>query len=134
MIEFEVLASRLGYRNEVALWEDLYVTKGLSLSQISRKLDVSRNVIRLALARAGIPPRKRGGPNNARVVLTQELIDEIRRDGLPTVARRLGLSHSTLYKRLRLRGLSIRDLREPGKAESVVEAQRTGQVVKPSSS
>lgn len=111
MIEWGSLVKTLGYDSEAAMWEDLYLKKGLSFSQMSRKLDVSRNVIREALIRAGIPSKKRGGPNNAHVEMPDELLDEIRKDGVAAVAKRLGVRYPTLYKRLRKRGLSVRILK-----------------------
>lgn len=111
MIEWPKVARSLGYSDDVALWKDLYETKKLSIAQISKKLDVSRNVVRENLAKAGVVMRKQGGPNNARVVLTDDLLDRIRKDGVAAVARDLGLDYTTLYKRLRLRGMSVASLR-----------------------
>lgn len=112
MIDWDTTASQLGYDSPQAMFRDLYVTKHLSIAQIETKLDVSRNVIKEQLLKAGIPKRKPGGPNNAKVVLTQELLDEIRKDGVRAVADRLKLSYTTLYKRLRLRKISVKSLRE----------------------
>lgn len=123
MIDWVGTATRLGYESPTKMWEDLYEGKKLSLVQIQRKLGVSRNVIRHELVKAGIVSRTRGGPNNKKIVITDDLIDEVKKIGITAVAKRLGLDYTTLYKRIyRLRGLRIRDLRrtvEP--TESVVE-------------
>ena len=111
MIEWGPLVKSLGYDSEMKMWEDLYTTRKLSVAQISRKLDISRNIVRNALGRSNIELRGRGGPNNARVVLTKELLDEIRLDGIAVVAKRLKLDYTTLYKRLYKRGLTVKGLR-----------------------
>lgn len=118
MSEWDEFCSQLGYKNEGDMWKDLYITKDLSITDIARKLNVSRNVVRAALARTNIPPRKRGGPNNSRLVMTEELLEEVKKNGVMAVARRLGLDYSTLYKRLRLRGISVKSLRAPAPVET----------------
>ena len=113
MIEWAALTKSLGYDSETAFWQDLYVEKKLSIAQLSRKLDVSRNVIRDCLKKAGVTSRKRGGPNNSKVVLTEELIEEVRKDGIAVVAKRLEMDYTTLYKRLYKRGITVASLRAP---------------------
>lgn len=113
LIDWQSVAKRLGYDSPTRMWEDLYLEKKLSISQIETKLDVSRNVVKEQLTKAGIASRSRGGPNNAKVVITDELIAEMKRDGIKAVASRLQLSYTTLYKRLRLRGISATSLRLP---------------------
>lgn len=121
MIEWGALSKSLGYDSTDGMWKDLYLEKKLSIGQLSRKLDVSRNVVRLELSKAGIKARGRGGPNNSHVVLTEELLDEIRRDGLTATAKRLGLTYPALYMRLRKRGMSLTELRQ---AASIIEVDR----------
>ena len=111
MIEWGPLVKSLGYNNETHMWADLYIEKELSIAQISRKLDVSKNIIRSCLTRASIPIRSRGGPNNSKVVLTPELIDEIKLNGIKATATRLKMDYTTLYKRLRSRGITVQSLR-----------------------
>lgn len=123
MIEWGPLVKRLGYADDTEMWKDLYVEKQLSISQLSRKFDVSRNVVQLCLARAQIKTRGRGGPNNSRVVLTKELLDEIRTEGVGPVAKRLKLDYTTLYKRLYQRGLTVKALREPVEPPIEVEGE-----------
>lgn len=118
MIEWEPFAKGLGYSSAPSMWKDLYETKQLTVAQISRKLNVSRNVVRANLTKAGVKMKGRGGPNNSRVVVTDDLLNEIRKDGLTTTAARHNLDYSTLYKRLRARGLSVASLRVPVPAES----------------
>jgi transposase-like protein len=117
MIEWAPLVKMLGYGSDAEMWTDLYKEKNLSIAQISRKLDVSRNVVRDALGKAGLTLRKRGGPNNSRVLLSEAVLTAVRRDGIAVVAKRHGVSYATFYKRLRLRGISVKSLRETTNAK-----------------
>jgi len=111
MIDWTPIAHRLNYPNEEAMWLDLYSVRKLSVGALAKKLDVSRNTIRTSLDRASVPVRKRGGSNNTKLQITDELVEEIRRHGIAVVARRLHLSYTTVYKRLyRVRGLKVADL------------------------
>lgn len=119
MIDWTNTAQRLGYDSEAAMWTDYYVTKGLSVSQLAKRLDVSRNTIRDSLDRCGITIRGRGGPNNQKLDITDELVEEIRRDGITKVAKKLGLSYTTLYKRIyRVKGLTIAEVQAVKKEEA----------------
>lgn len=126
MTDWTRLSSSLNYGDERSMWEDLYTVRKLSISQIARKLDVSSNTVRASLMRHGVTTRKRGGPNNQRLVVTDELVDECRRDGIAAVARRLDLDYTTVYKRLyRVRGLKVSDLRKK-REENVDVSQAEG--------
>lgn len=110
MIEWAPTAQRLGYTSELDMWTDLYCVRKLSISMLAVKLDVSRNTVRTSLERLNIEVRKQGGPNNLKLDVTDGLIDEIKREGIAAVAKRLELSYTTVYKRLRARGLKVADL------------------------
>jgi len=110
-IQWNDVAQRLKYVDEVEMWNDLYVARGLSISKLALKLDISRNTVRDALDRVGIQLRGRGGPNNQKLEVTDELIEDIRENGVTAVAKKLGLSYTTVYKRLyRIKGLTVADL------------------------
>jgi transcriptional regulator of acetoin/glycerol metabolism len=113
MIEWEVLAQRLGYADEDAMWRDRYSEKKTSIAALSVSLGVSRNTIRQRLEAKNIDLRSRGGANNNSLDLTDEVIEEVRRDGVMAVAKRLEINYTTLYKRLRTKGITIADLRKP---------------------
>jgi transposase-like protein len=111
MIEWNVAAQQLGYENELALLTDYYIVRKLSVAEIAEKLDVSRHALRSTLCRLGIEIRGRGGPNNKKLAITDELVEEIRVDGIAAVAKKLGLSYTTVYKRLyHVRGLTVAKL------------------------
>lgn len=127
MIDWLSTSKLMGYDDDVEMWRDLYESKSLSISQLSRKLGVSRNVVRACLEKAGIKKKKRGGPNNTRCVVTDEMVEEIRRDGISAVAKRLGLDYTTLYKKLkRVRGLTPKDLRVLPQPLSLDESEPPG--------
>jgi len=125
MIDWAPTAARLGYESELAMWTDLYIDRGLSISTLATKLDVSRNTVRTSLERLNIAIRKQGGPNNQKLNITDELVDEIKREGIAAVAKRLNLSYTTVYKRLyRVRGLKVSDL-HPKDADRVATIDPT---------
>lgn len=99
-IDWKPVLRALGYADEAGMWQDLYVTRALSIMQIATKLDISRNAVRDALAKHGIEIRGRGGPNNQKVVITDEVIEQVRTYGIAAVAQQLGIKYSALYKRL----------------------------------
>jgi predicted transcriptional regulator len=100
MIDWNELALKLKYADTTSMWTDLYETKKKSISTLATELGVSRNTIRDALAKASIVIRERGGPNNKRLEVTDALLEECEREGVAKVAANLGLSYSTLYKRI----------------------------------
>lgn len=106
MISWEEIARTHGYVNadtqgdERALLEDLYHTQGLSLEALTKKLKVSRNALRSALTRLEIPAKKRGGANNQKFAVTDALLERVKEIGVKATATELGVSYTTLYKRL----------------------------------
>ena len=100
MIEWEPVAKQLGYETEKDMWVDLYSTKKLSIQQLAEKLDIGRNTVRDALERYEIPIRPRGGPNNRRLFLTDDILEKVKQNGVAATARELGVGYTTLYKRI----------------------------------
>jgi hypothetical protein len=113
MINWEEIAKGARYESEEAMWRDYYVTKRKTIEELTRDLGVSRNVIRERLIRCAIPVRKQGGPNNSKIGVSDELLTEIRRDGIEATAKRMGLKYDALYKRLRKAGHTSASLRQP---------------------
>jgi|SRR6185436_13458046 len=100
MIDWDSVAAKLNYSDAVGMWTDLYEVKKKSISTLATELGVSRNTIRDALAKASIVIRERGGPNNKRLEVTDALLAQCEQEGVAAVAASLGLSYSTLYKRI----------------------------------
>lgn len=99
--ELDKLAREAGYVDYVGLLHDLYETKGMGLVELAERCHIAIPRLKRHLARYKIPLHKRGGANNVKIVLTQALIDEATRDGVPAVAARLGVPASVLYQRLK---------------------------------
>lgn len=104
MLELNELAKGAGYASYPELLYDFYVARHYSLHECGARLGINWMRVRRHLERFEIPVRKRGGPNNVKVVLTEQLVGEIMRDGLAAVALRLGVSYSVLYSRVRALG------------------------------
>ena len=79
---------------------ELYVVRDLSLHEIATQLSVSPWSVRRYLLAAGITLRRPGGRNNIKVELTQELLDEVSRDGITAVAMRLGVDRTNFAAKL----------------------------------
>jgi hypothetical protein len=111
MIDWTGTASRLKYPSEEAMWTELYDRQKLSIAQLATRLGLSRNAVRIELAKRGVHVRGRGGANNAKLTLTNEVLEEIRQEGVMAVAKRMGLNYTTMYKRLRKMGVTVAELR-----------------------
>jgi transposase-like protein len=74
---------------------------GLSIVDIGRELGVTAFPMRRILRACGIPIRPRGGRRWFRIEVTDTLLQEVMRDGIGTVAERLGVNPVTLSMRLR---------------------------------
>lgn len=124
MIDWRPICTKLGYADEEAMWRDLYETQKLSITALEKRLGVSRNTIRQTLKKRGVTVRGRGGANRITLDLTDDVVAEVRRDGVMAVAKRLGVNYTTLYKRLRRQGIAVADLRrEDGEeGKGVVES------------
>jgi len=121
MIKWEETAVQLGYASPEAMWEDFYCKKRIPISKLATQLDVSRNAIREALERYGVKIRGRGGANNTKIEVTDELIERIRKaDGsIAVIAKELGVSYTTLYKRLyRVKGFKMEDIQPKPAADA----------------
>lgn len=68
LVEVELLANHLGYDDAEDMFKDLYVTQGLSMSQISRRLGLGPATVNNWLRKLGISTRSRGGANRSSVL------------------------------------------------------------------
>lgn len=98
--DWEELAKQMKYPGEKEMWEDLYSRREMSIAELSRRFDSGTASIHKRLTANGIPTRPRGGKNNQRVVVTAELVERCRNEGVTPVATELGLSYNTLHKAL----------------------------------
>jgi hypothetical protein len=99
--DWEDLAKTLGYKSERELLEDLYVTRGESIFQISNSLGVGPTTISHRLDLYEIPKRQRGGDNNpGRQTGKLFRLDQrcALRINLDTLSQITGISRSLLYK------------------------------------
>lgn len=101
-IDWDAVAKRLGYTTEYELWKTLYLDQKLSITTLAGRFGISNSAVRSALMRCKIPMRGRGGPNRRTVDPPGplDLEQQVERDGVQAVAKRLGLSPSGVYKRL----------------------------------
>lgn len=99
--ELEKMAKAAGYEDYKTLLYQLYTTQGMSISELSQRLLISQPRVRQHLLHYKLPIRGKGGANNVKVVMTDTLLREIMRDGVPIVAQRLGVDSVVLYQRLR---------------------------------
>ena len=100
-LNWTALAASLGYPDSRAMWTDLYVRRKLSIAQIAEKLDIGRNTVRDELTLNCVEKRSRGGRNNVKFELTDEVLQEVQERGIAVVAKRLGVTHDAVYKRVR---------------------------------
>lgn len=100
--QLEKVAQAAGHEDYKSMLYDLYVVQRLSLSTIASQLDVTMGRIRRHLVRYQIPVRGKGGPNNVKVVVTDDLVLEAAKYGIGATAQRLGVSVTTLTRQLRL--------------------------------
>jgi transposase-like protein len=112
VIDWTTTWTRLGFASEEEMWADLYDRQKLSIADLAGRFGVSRNTIRLALGRRATAVRGRGGANRT-ARLPEDIVAQVKEKGVLAVAKSLGLSYTTLYKRLRKIGVSVADLRRP---------------------
>jgi len=94
-------AKSLGYENETAMWEALYLKDRASLSQLAIAFRTSTNSIRGRLQTCDIRMRNAGGANNQKFRMTEELAKRCEDEGTTSVARNIGLSYTSLHKALK---------------------------------
>lgn len=96
------IANTLGYKDEVEMLQDLYVTQGFSVEDLAKRLGYSKNNVRRRLLFNDIPLRGRGGRNN----LGKGYLANVPDDELKDV-RKAAANHSvhlsTVFKELKRR-------------------------------
>ena len=99
---WDPIVKTLGYENEKAMLEDLYVKQNLSIGMLVKKLGYSQNNLRRRLALHKIPIRKRGGVNFQKI---SNLSDEQLGGDTKTLAVQFDVHPSTIWKERRKRNL-----------------------------
>lgn len=109
--QWEAEAVRLGYTSEKEMWLDLYPKE--SLTQLSKKFGKAINSIRARIAACDLPIQSRGGANNVRVEMDQDLIDDVIKMGVVKSALKRGVRPQVIYSRLYYKyGLTVKGLKE----------------------
>lgn len=112
-IDFDDIAKTIGYVSARSMFEDMYVTKDMSLLDIADILGVNRNTVTRQVRLAGIQVHTRGGshPIGAQPNKLLESIPMSRliRAKISRLAGQLDLAPSTIYEYLRRKGI-----RRPG--------------------
>lgn len=115
MIDWTGIARDLHYESPAEMWKDLYGKRGMSLITLSERFAVSQNSIRKALVASGVDIRSRGGPNNLKVPVTDELLQEVAEMGVLKTAEKHQVDPTTLYKKLYYRyGKKLREMKLEG--------------------
>lgn len=100
-MDWDEIARGRGYLGRDDMLHKLYVTEQRSLTQLEKMFGCSRNTLRLALTRAKVPMRDRGGPNYQKTIINEELLAEIEKQGVIATATARGIDRSGLYKALK---------------------------------
>lgn len=101
MSNWDTICAGLGFKTEQEMFLALYREK--SIAQLCEMFAVSSYTIRKKLAEHGVTVRGRGGPHAMKILeMTQDLVDEMARDGVDSVAARLGVTKFTLFRRKKI--------------------------------
>lgn len=96
----EKLAQERGYVSCATMLYDLYIVKQIPIERIAHDLYTPMFTFRKVFDECGIAIRTRGGRHNVKVEMTKELYDEVCREGVETVAARLGMDGFALRLRI----------------------------------
>lgn len=91
----EKLAADRGYDSAAKMTYELY-DGGASLHFLSELYQITQYMLVRKMKQWGIEIRSPGGPNNKKIFLTDDLVREVSRDGIPAVSARLGVTEHRL--------------------------------------
>lgn len=99
-VNWAEISQQLGFSGPKEMWEAFYLQRKMSIGQLAKRFAISPNVVRDALIVHGVAVRKRGGPNNIKMVDVDALQKAVDERGVSSVAREQGVDPTTIYKRL----------------------------------
>lgn len=97
----EEVAHKRGFDSCAIMLHDMYVVQEIPIEKISKLLYTPMWSLRKRFSELGIGVKSRGGKNHVRFEMTQELYNEVCRDGVMTVADRLGIDALALNTRIK---------------------------------
>lgn len=97
----ERVAHERGFESYEKLLYELYIVQGYSIEQLQARLFTPHHSLKLKLRELGLITRGKGGPNNRKFVLTDELIAEASRIGVWELSLRLGVDPVQVASRLK---------------------------------
>lgn len=122
---WEAEASKLGYKSEEEMWKDLYPKH--SLNELVVKFGRAINTIRARLEYFQIPKRQRGGANNQKVEIDQNLLNDVIALGVNAAAKKHNIRPQALYQRIYYKyGTSVKELKQKAR-EALAASQSTPQ-------
>jgi len=108
---WEAEAEKRGFVGEKEMWQALYPAK--SLSQLAEEFKVGINTIRTRIDKCGQEVRSRGGANNQKLVIDDDLITDIVKMGVVKSAAKRGVRPQVIYQAVYYKyGLTIKGLKE----------------------
>jgi hypothetical protein len=114
---WEATAKENGFSSEVEMWKSLYPK--MSMSQLAEKFHKGINTIRARLDYHQIAKRNRGGANNTKVDIDQELINDVITIGVGKAALKRGIKPQTLYQRLYYQnGMTVKQIKEEARKQA----------------
>ena len=101
----EKVAEERGYDSIESMLYDMYAVQRIPLKRLRELLYTPMWSLRRRLGEI-CKMRSRGGRNNVKVEMTEELYNEVIADGVPTVADRIGVDQVSLQLRMMQYALS----------------------------
>ncbi len=89
------------YASVEAMLRSMYIDHQMPVHEIRHVLHVGLKTLRSLFDEYGIPVRLSGNQSQLKVPTTPELVSDILRDGVPTVAKQLGMDPSSLHTKMR---------------------------------
>lgn len=94
-------AAQLGFNSVSELLHEWYFIDNVSVYEMCSRLTLDRYTLRKIMDDLQIPTKPKGGANNVKLVITNEMINEVSTYGISDCARRWGVSYELIYRQLR---------------------------------